>query len=55
VVDNAFAVPRADKCGLDLGLENWLVNLYAGLPSAAGNNTAIFKQYASFKPYTELS
>ncbi|MDL4814546.1 hypothetical protein [Actinomadura opuntiae] len=54
VVDNAFAVPKADGCGLDLGVENWAVDLYAGLPSAAGHNTAIFNQYVAYKTYTEL-
>lgn len=54
VVDNAFAVPRSRYCGLG-GSLNWAVNLYAGLPSAAGNNTAIFKQYVGFKTYTELA
>jgi len=54
VVDNAFAVPKAGGCGLNLGAENWAVNLYAGLPSAAGHNTAIFDQYLAFKTYTDL-
>ncbi|GAA2163111.1 hypothetical protein [Actinomadura napierensis] len=54
VVDNAFAVPKAGGCGLDLGAENWAVNLYAGLPSAAGHNTAIFNQYVAYKTYTDL-
>ncbi|NEA21769.1 hypothetical protein [Actinomadura bangladeshensis] len=53
LVDNAFAVPRASGCGL-LGGLNWLVNLDAGVPSAAGTNTAIFNQYASWKSYTAL-
>lgn len=53
VVDNAFAAPRATHCGLG-GSLNWAVNLQAGLPAAAGRNTAIFKQFVSFKTYTEL-
>ncbi|MFV2174405.1 hypothetical protein ACFHW2_07750 [Actinomadura sp. LOL_016] len=53
LVDNAFSVPGADNCGIaDTG--NWLVNLIAGLPSAAGSNTAIFEQYVAAKSYTEL-
>ncbi|GAA3234540.1 hypothetical protein [Actinocorallia longicatena] len=54
VVDNAFAVPKATGCGAGLGLLDLAVNLYAGLPSAAGKNTAIFKQYVSFKTYDQL-
>ncbi|GLW61925.1 hypothetical protein Arub01_01690 [Actinomadura rubrobrunea] len=53
VVDNAFRVPGASRCGAG-GSLNWAVNLYAGLPSAAGRNTAVFNQYVSFKTYTEL-
>ncbi|QFG21515.1 hypothetical protein [Actinomadura sp. WMMB 499] len=53
LVDNAFAVPGADDCGIaDSG--NWLVNLIAGLPSDAGNNTAVFEQYVAAKSYTDL-
>lgn len=41
-VDNAFAVPAASGCGLlGIGVVDALVNLQAGLPSAAGNNEAI--------------
>ncbi|MQY07017.1 hypothetical protein [Actinomadura macrotermitis] len=54
VVDNAFAVPGADNCGLDLGLMNATVNLYAGVPAAAGYNTAIFNQYISYKTYDQM-
>ncbi|MEO5878356.1 MAG: hypothetical protein ABIS86_11685 [Streptosporangiaceae bacterium] len=54
VVDNAFSVPKASGCGAGLGLLDLAVNLYAGLPSAAGKNTAIFKQYVSFKSYDQL-
>jgi len=43
VVDNAFSVPKASGCGFGLGPLNAAVNLYAGLSSAAGKNTAIFK------------
>ncbi|MBW8487587.1 hypothetical protein [Actinomadura parmotrematis] len=54
LVDNSFAVPGAKGCGAGLGVTDALVNLYAGLPSAAGHNTAIFKQYVSFKTYDQL-
>ncbi|MGI5164853.1 hypothetical protein ACQEU3_10910 [Spirillospora sp. CA-253888] len=54
VVDNAFAVPKASYCGL-AGTLNWAINLQAGLPSAAGRNTAIFDQYVRNKPYTEMA
>ena len=40
-VDNSFAVPEADNCGLTLGLIDLLVNAKLSLPSAAGNNTLI--------------
>ncbi|WP_125614235.1 MULTISPECIES: hypothetical protein [Actinomadura] len=53
LVDNAFSVPGADNCGIS-DSANWLVNLIAGLPSDAGNNTAIFEQYVAAKSYTEL-
>ncbi|OLT14274.1 hypothetical protein BJF79_19230 [Actinomadura sp. CNU-125] len=53
MVDNAFAVPGADNCGIgDSG--NWLVNLVAGTPADAGHNTAIFTQYAATKSYSQL-
>ncbi|WP_067486148.1 hypothetical protein [Actinomadura hibisca] len=54
VVDNAFAVPRSSGCGLGLGPLNWAVDKYAGLPSAAGRNTAIFKQYVSNRTYDQI-
>ncbi|MFC9969626.1 hypothetical protein ACFVH6_01845 [Spirillospora sp. NPDC127200] len=54
VVDNAFAVPRSSGCGFGLGPLNWAVDKYAGLPSAAGRNTAIFKQYVSNRTYTDI-
>ena len=42
LVDNAFAAPEATGCGGLLSLVlNPLVNAIIGLPSAAGNNTAI--------------
>ncbi|MEV4677096.1 MULTISPECIES: hypothetical protein [Actinomadura] len=53
MVDNSFAVPGSSGCGL-AGTLNWAVNSQAGVPSAAGNNTAIFNQYVSYKPYTDL-
>ncbi|MBE1534021.1 hypothetical protein [Actinomadura algeriensis] len=53
LVDNAFAVPGADDCGI-ADSANWLVDLIAGLPSAAGGNTAIFEQYVAAKSYTDL-
>ena len=40
LVDNSFAVPGTDNCGPD-GLLDEVINLDKGLPSAAGNNTAI--------------
>jgi hypothetical protein len=40
LVDNSFSVPTAHGCGL-LGLLDPAINLKMGLPSAAGNNTAI--------------
>jgi hypothetical protein len=42
IVDNSFATPGANGCGF-LGLFNSLVNFALGLPSAAGNNTAILE------------
>lgn len=45
LVDNAFAVPKASGCRLNLGLLSAdidsLINLQAGLPSAAGKNEAV--------------
>ena len=40
LVGNAFAVPKATGCGL-LGLLNGIIDSKLGLPSAAGNNTAV--------------
>ena len=42
LVDNSFSAPGAEGCGGALsGLLDTVVDLQAGLPSAAGNNTAI--------------
>jgi hypothetical protein len=41
IVANAFPVPKATGCG-PLGLLDSLIDTKLGLPSAAGNNTAIF-------------
>ncbi|NRQ39542.1 hypothetical protein HII36_48100 [Nonomuraea sp. NN258] len=54
IVDNSFAVPGANGCGLNFGLLNAVVNSQAGTPAAAGRNTAIFNQFGSFKRYTEI-
>ncbi|MBX7160953.1 MAG: PKD domain-containing protein [Acidimicrobiia bacterium] len=40
LVNNSFAVPGASNCGL-FGAANSTINSTLGLPSAAGNNTAI--------------
>jgi len=40
-VDNSFAVPSANSCGLGLHLIDALVNAKLRLPSAAGNNEMI--------------
>jgi hypothetical protein len=40
LVDNAFSAPGVNGCG-PLGLEDPVVDLDAGLPAAAGHNTAI--------------
>lgn len=46
LVDNEFAVPSAQGCGLlNYGLINTLVNVQAGLPSPAGKNETV--QYAT--------
>ncbi|MFD0685213.1 hypothetical protein [Actinomadura fibrosa] len=56
MVDNSFAVPGGSNCGpISAGGLNWIVNLQGGLPSAAGNNAAVFTEYVSYKPYTEIS
>lgn len=42
LVDNSFSVPAAQGCSITfIGLINALVNLQAGLPAAAGVNTAV--------------
>lgn len=40
-VDNSFAAPGASGCGTPFGYLNPTVNLIAGVPSAAGTNTAV--------------
>jgi hypothetical protein len=40
LVDNSFAVPGADNCGLDGTLDE-ILDIDKGLPSPAGSNTAI--------------
>lgn len=40
-VDNSFAVPGADSCGIGLGLVNAVINAKLSIPSSAGNNTLI--------------
>jgi hypothetical protein len=40
LVDNSFAVPGADNCGIG-GVLDSVIDLQKGLPSAAGSNTAI--------------
>ncbi|GII79188.1 hypothetical protein Sru01_41700 [Sphaerisporangium rufum] len=52
--DDRFAVPKASGCGLNWGLVNSAVNLRAGLPSAAGQNSADLQWYVRGKSYTEL-
>jgi hypothetical protein len=48
LVDNAWAAPEANGCGEALSLlVDPIVNATAGLPSAAGNNTAILKSTVS--------
>lgn len=55
VVDNAFAVPAAQHCGpLGLDLLTPLVNARSGLPSPAGTNTAVMKQYAASRTYSAI-
>lgn len=52
LVDNSFAVPAATGCGTGIlrGLITGLVNLDAGLPAAAGHNTAIMSGYFAQTP-----
>ncbi|GAA2888317.1 hypothetical protein Acy02nite_70000 [Actinoplanes cyaneus] len=42
LVDNAYAVPKANGCGLIPGSLDALINLAFGLPSAAGKNAVVF-------------
>ena len=42
LVDNAYAVPKANGCGLIPGSLDPLINLSFGLPSAAGRNAVTF-------------
>ncbi|WIM94306.1 hypothetical protein ACTOB_006323 [Actinoplanes oblitus] len=42
LVDNAYAVPKANGCGLIPGSLDGLINLAFGLPSAAGKNAVVF-------------
>ncbi|OLT14273.1 hypothetical protein BJF79_19225 [Actinomadura sp. CNU-125] len=53
MVDNAFAVPKSSNCG-PFGWFNGIVDWQAGLPSAAGNNTAVFEIYAATKSYSQM-
>ena len=53
LVDNAFAVPGAVDCGYKGFLDKG-VNWRAGIPAAAGKNTAVFDLYLVSKPYSEL-
>ena len=41
LVDNSFSVPGANGCG-PLGILDPALNTIEGLPSAAGNNSAVF-------------
>ncbi|MBW6437163.1 hypothetical protein KZ829_25800 [Actinoplanes hulinensis] len=42
LVDNAYAVPKANGCGLIPGTLDAIINLAFGLPSAAGKNAVVF-------------
>ncbi|MFB4304398.1 hypothetical protein [Actinomadura sp. NTSP31] len=53
-VDNAFAVPKSSGCGWN-GILNGIADFRAGLPSAAGNNTAIFDSYTKTRTYAEMA
>ncbi|RFU43220.1 hypothetical protein DZF91_02335 [Actinomadura logoneensis] len=53
-VDNTFSVPGAKGCALGIGLVNAIVNLQAGVPSAAGKNQMVFNEYIGQKAYTAL-
>jgi hypothetical protein len=49
LVDNAFAVPGASGCGL-FGILDPALDLVAGLPSAAGNNSAVLNATSGLAP-----
>jgi hypothetical protein len=49
LVDNSFSVPGASGCGL-FGVLDPALDLVAGLPSAAGHNTAILNATSSLAP-----
>ncbi|QKG27083.1 hypothetical protein [Actinomadura verrucosospora] len=53
-VDNSFAVGHATGCLLNFGLVNAIVDSQAGVPAAAGQNTMIYNEYASYKSYLNL-
>ncbi|MGC5341664.1 hypothetical protein ACPXCE_02045 [Streptomyces sp. DT24] len=47
--DSAYSVPGATGCGpLGLGALNWAVNLKTGLPSAAGRNSLVLNDTATY-------
>jgi len=48
-VDNSFAIPGANSCGLGLHLIDALVNAKLGLPSAAGNNEMVVENNVSLQ------
>jgi hypothetical protein len=48
-VENSFSIPGAQECGGLLEVNNLLVDLKLGLPSAAGNNTAIIENEAGLE------
>jgi hypothetical protein len=52
-VDNAFAVPKSSGCGWN-GILDGIADFRAGLPSAAGGNTAVFESYTKIKTYSEM-
>ncbi|MBW8487586.1 hypothetical protein [Actinomadura parmotrematis] len=54
MVDNEFAVPQSSGCGIG-GILNGIADWRAGLPSPAGNNTAVLRQYAKYQDYTFLA
>jgi hypothetical protein len=53
-VDNAFAVPKSSGCGWN-GILNGIADFRAGLPSAAGSNTAIFDAYTKTRTYAQMA